>query len=179
MRAFTVYFALGLLVLSLQGALAVVVRPPWCPDFGLLVVMTLGLRWRGLASGLCLAALLGFCTDLLSGSLLGQQALLRILVFAAASLASRQLDLRGSFALLLFAFGVCVLDGLCLLALSVFFVGAFSGTLSLLPELFLHAAVNALFAPAALALVVRAAFLAGEDEVGARTLQLSSKGRVA
>ena len=67
-----------------QGAAAGWMEQRVIPDLGLLIVVALGTRWRSLASGIVLAALIGYLADLLSGSLLGQHALLRMLAFAAA-----------------------------------------------------------------------------------------------
>ena len=50
--------AIGLLALIIQGALARVLAPPLCPDLGFLVVLGIGSCWRGLTSGLVLAAAL-------------------------------------------------------------------------------------------------------------------------
>ena len=39
--------AAGLLALVLQGALATLLVPPWCPDLVLLVLIAIALRWEG------------------------------------------------------------------------------------------------------------------------------------
>ena len=84
MRQLLAMGALGVLALVIQSALATFVPPPYCPDLGLLVVIAIGLRWRGLTVGLLLAALLGFAADIMSGTLMGQHALLRMVAFASA-----------------------------------------------------------------------------------------------
>lgn len=119
MKSSMAVLALGLLAIAVQGALARAIAPPWCPDLAWLVVVGLGLRWPGFLSGFVLAAVLGFAMDVVSGSLLGQHALLRMLTYAVAALASRQLDLAGGipvaltgFALSLgYAFGVVATRG--------------------------------------------------------------------
>jgi len=67
---------IGIAAPVFQGVLNTFVPARFAPDLGFLVVIALGLHWRSTAGGLVLAATLGFAADLLSGSLLGQQALL-------------------------------------------------------------------------------------------------------
>ena len=73
---------------------------PWCPDLGLVVVVGLGLWLQG-ASGLGAAAVLGYVADLLSGSLLGQHALLRTLAYGMTRIAHAKLNLSGWLSLAL------------------------------------------------------------------------------
>ncbi len=56
MKRASTLLGLGVAVLVLQGALATVLPPPWCPDLALLVLIGIGLRWSGLAGGLLLGA---------------------------------------------------------------------------------------------------------------------------
>ena len=123
MKRASTLLGLGLAALVLQGALATLLPPPWCPDLALLVLIGIGLRWQGFAGGLLLAALLGFATDLLSGSLLGQHALLDLFAFSGTVIAARQLNLRGTWPLAFFALVVTFLYGLVMLAITGFFVG--------------------------------------------------------
>lgn len=153
----------GLLVLVCQGALATIVPPPWCPDLALLVVIGLGLRWTSLASGLWLATLLGLAADMLSGSLLGQHALLRLLTFASASLASRQLNLKGSMPLVFFAVLLSLGYGFALYAVSRFFVGSAPLAASWAFDLAQHSVVNGICAPWMLAAVSRVLGWAGAE----------------
>lgn len=170
---------LGMLTLVLQGALATIVPPPWCPDLALLVVISIGLRWRGLAIGLCLAAALGFAADLLSGSLMGQHALLRLLSFIAAFFAGRQLNLKGSLPLATFAGGLSVGYGLLLYVLSDFFVGGQGLTWGFIGALLQHSLVNSVFALPVLSSVGRVANWVGDNEAGSRTLHIDSRRRTA
>jgi rod shape-determining protein MreD len=169
----------GLLALVFQGALATVVPPPWCPDLGLLVVLCIGLRWRDLAAGLCLAALLGFGADLVSGSLMGQHALLRVLAFVSAFFAGRQLNLKGSLPLVIFSAAVTVGYGVALVAVSTFFVGHASFALGGVTDLVVHGIVNGLVAPFVYALVTRVSVWSGEDDAKSRTLHFDAHGRAA
>jgi rod shape-determining protein MreD len=169
--------ALGLLALIMQGAIATFLPPPWSPDLGLLVVLCIGLRWRGLAAGLCLATALGFCADLLSGSLMGQHALLRLLAFSAAFFAGRQLNLKGSLPMVVFAFVVTIGYGFALLAVSTFFVGTGELGVRWLVDLLLHGLVNGIVAPWISAFVNRVASWVGEGESSTRSLHIDPHGR--
>jgi cell shape-determining protein MreD len=132
-KVFFSLFLAGLLTLLLQGALAMIIPPPWCPDLLLLAVISIGLRWWGLARGLVLAYLLGFAADILSGSLVGSHALLGMLAFMSAVLAGRQLNLKGTLSLAVFGWAVSFFYGLALYAVclhrwrSRYFRGSRSG----------------------------------------------------
>lgn len=160
----------GLAALVVQGAAALVLPYPFCPDLGLLVVIAIGLYWEPLPSGFALAALLGYSTDVLSGSLLGQHAMLRLVCFAAARLASRQLNLRGALPFAVFAGGLTIAYAAALEAQLAFFtgapteVGAFGRTL-------LHAVVNAFFAPIVAAVVEQVCSWGGDDDRARRPVR--------
>lgn len=178
MKRASTLLGVGVAALVLQGAVATVLPPPWCPDLALLVLVGIGLRWRGLARGLLLAALLGYARDLLSGSLLGQHALLHLFAFTATLVATRQLNLRGSWPLAFFAIALTVFYGLGMLALTGFFVGGADLQLGWLGAQALHAVMTGVFAPAVSAVVGRALEWA-DDEPGRRTLGLGATRRPA
>ncbi len=167
--------AIGVLALIAQGALARAVAPPFCPDLGFLVVVGIGSCWRGRTSGLVLSAALGWAADLYSGSLFGQTALLRIVAFSSALLASRQLNLKGGLPLMLFTAALTVVCGLLSQGLSAAYVDAAPLGLGGFGALLVHAAVNAVVAPAVLGLVRRAVLWAG-DEAGGRPLHVDPLG---
>ena len=163
----------GFLAVIAQGAVAAVIHPPWCPDFALLVVLAIGLRWQGNASGLALVAALGYAADVMSGGLRGGHALLRMLVYISARLASRQLNLRGALPLAAFTAGMSVAYGLAVVGLTSFFTGAIlpsGGWLDLMP----HAIVNALAAPAVSGALGRVLGWFGDDEESRQLLSLES-----
>ncbi len=172
-------FAAGLLALVVQGALATMLPPPWCPDLGLLVVLSIGLRWRGLALGLALAAALGFAADWLSGSLVGQHALLRLIAFTSAFLAGRQLNLKGSLPLVVFVSSVSFVYGLAVYAVLGFFVGDGVPGFSWLLDGVWHALVNGAVAPWVFAVVTRVALWAGGDGAPSRTLHIDTRRSTA
>lgn len=177
MRTLTALFAVGVFALLVQGTLATLLKAPWCPDLGLLVVISIGLRWRQPATGLVLAAALGFAADLLSGSLFGQHALLRIFVFSSAFLAGRQLNLRGSLPLIVFAVSVSFLYGVAVYLVSSFFVGAGAPGVAWVLDGVKHALVNGVFATGVFSIVTRVAVWAGDDDVSARTLRIDPRRR--
>jgi rod shape-determining protein MreD len=179
MRRAGVLLAIGVLALVVQGAAATIVAPPLCPNFGLLVVIAMALRWRGAASGLFVAFLLGYAADLLSGSLLGQHALLHLFVFATARIVVRQLNFHGGLPLAVFAGVVILIYGVALVALTGFFVGSVELRWSWLGDELIHAAVSALFAPAVSAGVGRISSWFAEGEAVRHTLEVSAGGRPA
>jgi len=177
MRIVSALFAAGVFALVLQGALATLVPPPWCPDLGLLVVITIGLRWRALGTGLVLAAALGFAADILSGSLVGQHALLRVIAFASAYLAGRQLNLKGSLPLVVFTASVSFAYGIAVYAVSTFFVGAGAPSLGWLVDGVQHAIVNGLLSTTVFSVVSRVAVWAGDSGARGRTLHIEARRR--
>ena len=95
MKAPLALVVMGLLALFAKGVAALFVPTYWIPDLGLLLVVAGAIGLRSTATGVLIAALLGYATDCLSGSLLGQHMLLSIGAFAAARVAASQLNLRG------------------------------------------------------------------------------------
>jgi rod shape-determining protein MreD len=177
MRSVSALFAAGVLALVVQGALATIVSPPWCPDLGLLVVLSIGLRWRDLGSGLVLAAALGFAADLLSGSLVGQHALLRVIAFSSAYLAGRQLNLKGSLPLVVFAVSVSFVYGVAVYLVSTFFVGAGAPSFGWLADGLQHAVVNGVFAVWVFRAVTAVATWSGDPDAPSRTLPIDARRR--
>ena len=164
---------LGFLAVVVQGALAAVVSPPWCPDLALLVVLAIGLRWEGLASGLFLAFALGYAADVVSGGLRGGHALLRMFVFIGARLAARQLNLAGALPLAASTAGLSIAYGVAVVLMTGFFSAATLpawGWFDLLP----HAIVNGLAAPLVSAVVGRLLAWLGDDADPRRLLSLGS-----
>ena len=165
--------ALGLLVPIFQGAVAPFLPRSACPDLGLLLVIALGVGLRSTAGGVALAAWIGFVSDLLSGSLFGQHALLRVLAFGAARLTGGHMNLQGAFTRMALAAGLTVASAFGMVGLSAFFAG--SAQLAPGGELLWHTGVNALFAPFVLGLVARLITkLDGDD--GRRLLRLDPRG---
>jgi len=168
-KSFLAILALGLLALIGQGALARLLPPPWCPDIAWLVVVALGLRWPHFLSGLLLAVLLGYAMDLVSGSLMGQHALMRLLSYLAAAVASRQLDLSGALPVSIFVFIAMLFHGLAMVATLSFFVGSSGIGIHVVGQALVHAMANVLAALPVLALVERLRARLWEEELGRRS----------
>ena len=169
MKSVLAAIGLGLAALIVQGALARTIPPPWCPDLAWLVVVGVGLRWPGFLSGLFVVAPLGFAMDLLSGSLMGQHALMRILSYLTAALASRQLDLSGGLSVAIFVFSLSLAYGAGIAATLSFFVGSEVVGFDLLGKTFAHAVVNVLAAAPMIRLVERVLARFSDDEITRRS----------
>lgn len=168
MKSFLAMAAVGLLVLIGQGALARLLPPPFCPDLAWLYVVGLGLRWPRFLSGLLLAVLLGYAMDLVSGSLMGQHALLRLLSYLAAALAARQLDLSGALPTSIFVFVFMLLYGLAIVGLLASFVESAGVGLPDLGQAVVHALANVVAAMPMVALVDRLRSRLLEEDPGRR-----------
>lgn len=168
MRSFLAVLALGLIALIAQGVLARALPPPWCPDLAWLLVIALGLRWPSFVSGLLVAALLGYAQDLLSGSLMGQHALLGLLSHLTAALAARQLDLSGALPVAFLVFVTRLLHGLAMVGTLSLFVDAPGVDLHVLGQAVAHALVNVVAAWPVLAGVERLRMRLLEEELGHR-----------
>jgi rod shape-determining protein MreD len=166
---------LGLLTPMFQSVAASYVPVSLCPDFSLLLVVALGLCWRSAAGGMLIAALLGVLSDLLSGSLLGQHALLRVAVFCVSRLGNRGLDLRGAIPQALFVAVLTVVNAVALGVLTVFFASVTGIGFVEVRDLAPQALVNALFAPVVVAGVARIRSGLGDEETGRRLVTLAPR----
>lgn len=153
---------LGLFVPILQGALASLLPRGVCPDLTLLLVIALAVSLRSTAGGVALAAWIGFVSDLLSGSLLGQHALLWLLAFGAARLTSLHVNLRGPFTQMALGAGLTLGTAFGMFALTAFFTQGLA-PLATASELFWHTLVNALMAPFVVGLSARLIAKLGDD----------------
>ena len=161
--------ALGALAPMLQSALAPYISAALCPDLGLLLVVAVGLSGRSVAGGLLFSGFVGFVADLLSGALLGQHALLRVLAFAAARSANVHVNLVGIGAKGIFVAILTVLNGLAMGGITAFFSPGTGFAAIGIRELALGALVNALVAPL-VTLVVSFALTRLDDEGEGRRL---------
>lgn len=168
MKSTLALFVLGLLALIAQGALARTLPPPWCPDLAWLVVVGIGLRWPNFLSGVVLAVALGYAMDLLSGSLMGQHALLRLVSYLAAALAARQLDLSGGLPVGIFVLVMTVVYGFATVMSLSFFVDASWPGIDVVGGALAHAFVNVLAAGPMISLVERVLARFSDEDVGRR-----------
>ena len=166
MKSGVIVFLLGLAALIVQGALARTIPPPWCPDLAWLVVVGIGLRWPGFLAGLVLVVPLGYAMDLLSGSLMGQHAFMRLVTYLVAAVASRQLDLSGGLPVAILVFGMTILYGLGIaLSLSLFSGESVLGIETLSSALG-HGVANVIAAGPMIALVERVIVRFSDEETG-------------
>ncbi len=179
MKPVLAVLVLGVASLNLQSAVAAFLPAYTCPDFSLLIVIAIGLCWRSAVGGLLMSAGLGYAADALSGSMLGQHALLRVVTFALTRFADRRLNLTGTFPLVIFSAGASVAYGLSLSLLSEVFAPMSGDQPLWLEGLGRHAMVNALCAPLVLRGVQRAQALAGTDEGDRRVVRMALRGRPA
>lgn len=168
MKSGLALFVLGLAALAVQGAFARVLPPPWCPDLAWLVVIAMGLRWPAVLPGAVLAVALGYGMDLLSGSLMGQHALLRLVSYLAAALAARQLDLSGGLSVGVFVLGMTVFYGVAIVGMLSFFVGLPGGGLPILGTAIVHGFVNVLAAGPVVAIVERVLMRFSDEDMSRR-----------
>jgi rod shape-determining protein MreD len=166
---------IGIAAPVLQGAANTFIPARFTPDLGFLIAIALGLHWRSAAGGLALSAALGFVADLLSGSLVGEHALLRMLAFGAARFASRHLNLRGPLPQAIFVFFFTGVNVLGIGLLNTFFTSGGGFDMVALRDLLSHAAINALFAPLVSQAVEVVAIALGDDEGGRRLLNLAPR----
>jgi len=168
-KSFLVVFGLGFGALVVQGALALTIPPPWCPDLAWLVVVGVGLRWPGFLSGLLVSVPLGYAMDLLSGSIMGQHAFLRMITYLTAAISSRQLDMSGGVPIAIFVFGMTIFYGLGIAATGSFFAGSDAIGFDVLSSGFGHALANVVAAGPMISLVDRVVVRFSDEEVGRRT----------
>ena len=177
MKSILAVLLLGFTALIVQGALARTIPPPWCPDLAWLVVIGVGLRWSGFLSGMFVAVPLGYAMDLLSGSLMGQHAFMRLISYLIAAASSRQLDLSGGPAVAIFVFGTTVLYGLGIVATLSFFTGSEGIRFDVLTSALGHAVANVIAAGPMIALVERVLARFSDEEVGRRATLLMGTQR--
>jgi len=170
-------FAFGIAAIVAQGVVNIFVPARFTPDLSLLVVVGVGLHWATASGGVAIATLLGFAADLLSGSLLGEHALLRLLEFGAARFASRHLNLRGPLPQAVFVVVLTVANAFGVGLLNSFFTSRGGIDAVMLRYVVPHAFANALFAPLLSRAVERLINFFGDEEGGRRLLRLEPRGR--
>ena len=151
MRRALLLFAAAIVVWIVQGTLATLL-PVWLvPDLTLVATVAVAVSGPPLA-GLFFAAGVGFGADVLSGALLGQHGLLRLLVFVAARLLGAQFDLRRGVPLAIFAAVLSVVDAAGLWGLGRVFQEASLLGVDAIPTVLARALWAAALAPGAVRL---------------------------
>lgn len=175
MRRALALLALGLLLTMAQGVAATVLPARWCPDLGLLLAVAIGLCWRSAVGGIVVASAIGYVADLLSGTLLGQHALLRVLAFGVARAGSGHLNLRGALPQAAFVALLTLGNAAALAATTAFFIPTAGLVLAAPGALAAHAFANAVCAPLVTGLTARLVALLGSEEGGRRMLRLEPR----
>lgn len=174
MKAALALALLGAFGLMLQSAAALSFPARSLPDLGLWVVVGLAVCVRSPVIGVCLATLLGYVTDLLSGTLLGQHALLSLAAYGVARGLASSFNLRGPFSLALFALMLSAAHAAALHGLAAFFARRWVAAPGSLEDLAVHAFANAVAAPFVIALVSAVAAWLGDDDSG-RPVRLEAR----
>lgn len=174
MRDGLVLFLAGAIGLAVESALLSRLPGVLVPALSLLFPVAAALLLGPLA-GLLVSAALGFSADALSGSLLGQHALLRLVEFAVVRLVVGQFDLLRPVPFAAFAFGVALADAAGSAALIQFFLGDFATDRSAVLHVALRALPTAVAAPLVLALARKAVALGGGDVDVRREMRLETK----
>lgn len=178
MRRLVGLLALGFAVLVVQGTLATFLPVHLLPDLVFLVVVGAAVVVGGV-EGLAAAAVLGWAMDVVSGSLLGQHALLLALAYAATRIANLQLNLLRALPRVAFVAALSIAYDLAHAGLAHWIAGAPAPGWTFAGHALIHAAANALCAPAGLLAVQQVVgLLSGEEERGRRTLRVEPRGRV-
>jgi len=166
--------AVGIAALVVQGALAALLPPALVPDLGLLVTVIAAVEAPALLA-LALAAGLGYGTDYLSGTLLGEAALLRIVTFAGTRFVSAQFHLERPLPLAGLCLAVALLEPLGTAALSSLFAGASPFGWDALPTLATRAVLAAALAPFVHAVVSGALLGLSEGEARRREVRFETR----
>lgn len=178
MKAAVALFGLAWAGLVVQGAVATFVPAAYCPNLALILLLCIGLQWEAFSSGAMLAAAIGFSTDLLSGALLGQHALLFLCVFAVARIAARQLNLPSAASLVAIGAVVGFLFGGGQVFLSVLFFGTDSANSYWRPDLLMRVGISALFTPVIFPLVQSLMARLSDKDAATLAPRLLRSGRV-
>lgn len=163
MKRLVALAVLGMLGPIIQGAISPFLPRALCPDVGLLLVVSIGLTLRNTLAGVALAAWIGFVSDLLSGSLLGQHAMARVFAYAFARLAGFQMNLHGMFAQVVLTAVTTIACSTLLSGLTAFFTAGAAAPMASPLELAWHAGVNALAAPFVVGFVAHCVRQLGDD----------------
>lgn len=146
MKTVLAFFAMACGLLIFQGAFSTVIPPRFCPDFALLFIVSLALRFSSM-QGLLFAALIGYLVDTLSGTLLGEHSILYTTIFLLMRVLNRQTDLSGVVRQSLVVGLLTLLQALGLIWMAYFFREQSLLPVALKGGLWTQALVNAVVAP--------------------------------
>jgi cell shape-determining protein MreD len=129
--------------------------------------------------GICVAGAIGYTSDLLSGSLLGQHALLRLAAYGVARFGNRHLNLRGALPQAIFVAVLTCANAFGMALLTSFFSPGTGVGMVAIRDLLPQAVANALFAPLVASGTARILARLGDEDGGQRVLPLAPRGRIA
>ena len=175
MRRVAALIAFGGLLTMCQGAVAAYLPAGWCPDLGLLLVVGMALAWRSTAGGVLVALLTGYAADLVSGTLLGQHALIRVVAYGLARVFSAQIDLRSALPQMIWVAMLTVTVAALLAASTTFFLPGAGFVLPPLRALAVHAAATGLASPLVTGATRRLVTLLGSEEEARRQLHFEPR----
>ena len=173
MREALTLLALGLLALVVESALLANLPVAFVPSLALLVPIAAALLLPPTA-GLLVAVALGFGADVLSGSLLGQHAFVRLAEFVLVRVLASQLDLMRPLPFAIFALGLALFDAAASAGVLRFFLGSFAPSSTELATVGLRALVSAAAAPLAL-FAARTTTAWGSLDEARREMRLDTK----
>ncbi len=174
MRRALALAGLGLAVLILQSVATAVLPVRFVPDLTLLLAVAAAVSASTL-EGMLISTGVGYGADLLSGSLLGQHALLRLGAFLGTRVVSAQFHLKRGLPLAVCAVGVTVADALGTAGLGWLFAGDPMLGLHAPLDLAARAGVNALCAPLMVGLLDTVLELLTEREARRRDVRLETR----
>jgi rod shape-determining protein MreD len=146
MRSAIVWCGLGLLGVALHAVAVGEISATLVPDLSLLATLAAAMI-LGPAEGLIVAFVLGLGSDMVSGALLGQHALVRMIEFIAVRGFASQLDLRRFIPQAVVGFTLSLVDAALVAGVSLLFVSSFSVAFSEIGALLSRATATGLAAP--------------------------------
>lgn len=173
MREPLTLLALGLFALVVESALLASLPAAIVPSFSLLLPIAAALLLPPTA-GLLVAVSLGFGADVLSGSLLGMHAFVRLGEFVTVRALASQLDLVRPLPFAIFALGLALLDAAASAGVLRFFLGEFIPSREELSSVALRVLVTAAAAPLAL-FAARVTTAWGSLDEARREMRLDTK----
>ncbi len=173
MRESFALLAAGSLALVLESAALSHLPAALVPELALLFPVA-AILLLGPSAGLLVAVALGFGADMLSASLFGQHAFLRLVEFAAVRLLAGQLDLSRPMPFAIFGLALALLDAAGSAVLTRFFLGSFVPHAQELGTVALRALATAAAAPLVL-VVARAVAAWGSLDEARREMRLDTK----
>ena len=162
MRLWVALLALGWLAVIVESLLVDGLPIRFVPALGFVSALVAAIAVPGVP-GLLLAFALGLGSDMLSGALLGQHAMVRLFEFAIVRIVAGQLDLRRGLPLVVVAALLTAFDAAAFAAQSRLFLGALPFAWSELATWIVRALVTGITAPLLQGIAARIGDALSED----------------